>query len=272
MLQRFTAWAGTLILRCRTIAGNCCPVGSFGHTGFTGTSLLIDPTTNTYIILLTNAVHPHGQGSAISLRTKVATAVAAALNLTPSEQEVLRWKSIAGYNESMPAQRRVANRNGSVLTGIDVLEAQNFAPLAGKRVGLLTNQTGLDSGGRRTIDVLAHAPGVQLTAIFSPEHGVTGALDTTKIGNSRDAATGIPVYSVYGPTDASRRPPPEVLLSLDALVIDIQDAGVRFYTYETNARLLSRSRSQGGDLSRRARPAESLERRGDSRADVRTRT
>jgi uncharacterized protein YbbC (DUF1343 family) len=132
----------------------------------------------------------------------------------------------------MPAQRHIANRNGSVLTGIDVLEAQNFALLAGKRVGLLTNQTGLDSGGRRTIDVLAHAPGVQLTAIFSPEHGVTGALDTTKIGNSRDAATGLPVYSVYGGTDA-RRPPPDVLRNLDAVVIDIQDAGVRFYTYET---------------------------------------
>jgi len=213
--------------------GELLPVGSFGHTGFTGTSLWIDPTTNTYVILLTNAVHPRGQGSAISLRAKVATAVASALVLTPSEQEPVRLKSITGYNESMPSQRHVANRNGSVLTGIDVLEAQDFAPLKGKRVGLLTNQTGLDSAGRRTIDVLAHAPGVQLTAIFSPEHGVIGALDTTKIGNSRDAATEIPVYSVYGPTDASRRPPPEVLRSLDAAVIDIQFAGVRFYTYET---------------------------------------
>ena len=213
--------------------GELLPVGSFGHTGFTGTSLWIDPTTNTYIILLTNAVHPRGQGSAISLRSKVATSVAAALRLAPSEQEALRWKSITGYNESMPAQRRIANRNGSVLTGIDVLETQNFAPLAGMRVGLLTNQTGLDSAGRRTIDVLAHAPGVQLTAIFSPEHGVTGALDTIKIGNSRDAATGVQVYSVYGPTDASRRPRPEVLQTLDAVFIDIQDAGVRFYTYET---------------------------------------
>ncbi len=213
--------------------GELLPVGSFGHTGFTGTSLWIDPATNTYIILLTNAVHPRGQGSAISLRAKTATAVAAALTLTPSEQEVVRLKSITGYNESMPAQRRVANRNGSALVGIDVLESQNFAALAGKRVGLVTNQTGLDSAGRRTIDVLAHAPGVQLTAIFSPEHGVTGSLDTTKIGNSRDTATGIPVYSVYGATDALRRPPPDVLRNLDALVFDIQDAGVRFYTYET---------------------------------------
>ena len=213
--------------------GELLPVGSYGHTGFTGTSLWIDPTTNTYIVLLTNAVHPRGQGTAISLRSKVATAVAAALNLAPSEQDALRWKAITGYNESMPAQRRVANRNGSVQVGIDVLEGQDFAPLKGKRVGLLTNQTGLDSSGQRTIDVLAHANGVQLTAIFSPEHGVTGTVDTTKIGNSVDNATKIPVYSVYGGTDAARRPPMDVLRNLGGVVIDIQDAGVRFYTYET---------------------------------------
>lgn len=213
--------------------GEYLPVGSFGHTGFTGTSLWIDPTTQTYIILLTNAVHPRGQGSAISLRAKVATAVAAAIQLNESEQEALRWKSITGYNESITAQRHVENRNGSVLTGIDVLESQDFAPLRGKRVGVLTNQTGLDAQGHRTIDLLAHAQGVQLTAIFSPEHGVTGTLDTTKIGNSRDAATGVPVYTVYGATDQSRRPSPEVLNQLDTIVIDLQDAGARFYTYET---------------------------------------
>lgn len=213
--------------------GELLPVGSFGHTGFTGTSLWIDPTTQTYIILLTNAVHPDGKGSAVSLRSKVATAVAAELKLTPSEQAELRLKTITGYNEAMPARRHVADRNGSVLLGIDVLEAQDFAVLHGQRVGILTNQTGIDSSGRRTIDVLAHAPGVQLTAIFSPEHGVTGTLDTTSIGNSRDAATGVPVYSVYGPTDLSRRPPQDVLKQLDTIVIDLQDAGARFYTYET---------------------------------------
>lgn len=226
--------------------GELLPVGSFGHTGFTGTSLWIDPTTNTYIILLTNAVHPRGQGSAISLRSKVATAVAAALNLTASEQDALRWKAITGYNESMPTQRRVANRNGSVLTGIDVLEAQDFAPLKGKRVGLLTNQTGLDSSGRRTIDLLAHAAGVQLMAIFSPEHGVTGTVDTTKIGNSVDAATKVPIYSVYGGSDATRRPPMDVLRNLDAVVIDIQDAGVRFYTYETTLGYLLEGAAKAG--------------------------
>jgi uncharacterized protein YbbC (DUF1343 family) len=159
--------------------------------------------------------------------------VAAAIPLTTDEQEAVRLKTLTGYNESMTAQHHIDDRNGNVLTGIDVLESQAFELLKGKRIGLLTNQTGVDSSGRRTIDVLAHAPGVQLTAIFSPEHGVTGELDTTHVGNSRDAATGIPVYSVYGGTDAARRPPLDVLKQLDAVVFDLQDAGVRFYTYET---------------------------------------
>lgn len=214
--------------------GELLPVGSFGHTGFTGTSIWIDPTTRTYIILLTNSVHPRGQGNVISLRTRVATAVAAAVPLTVSEQEALRLKTITGYNEAMPADHHIDSRNGSVLTGIDVLEQQDFAPLRGRRVGVLTNQTGIDSAGHRTIDLLAHAPGVQLTVIFSPEHGVTGTLDTTNVGNSRDAATGVPVYSVYGGMDQQRRPPLDVLKQLDAVVIDLQDAGVRFYTYETS--------------------------------------
>jgi uncharacterized protein YbbC (DUF1343 family)/CubicO group peptidase (beta-lactamase class C family) len=213
--------------------GDLLPVGSFGHTGFTGTSLWIDPTTNTYIVLLSNAVHPRGQGTAISLRSKIATAIAAAIPLTPSEQEEVRWKKITGYNEAMPSQREIDYRNGSVLTGINVLEKNDFDLVRGKRVGVLTNQTGVDSGGSRTIDLLAHAPGVTLTAIFSPEHGVTGELDTTNVSNSRDTATGVPVYSVYGATDQARRPPLDILKQLDAVVFDVQHAGVRFYTYET---------------------------------------
>jgi uncharacterized protein YbbC (DUF1343 family)/CubicO group peptidase (beta-lactamase class C family) len=217
--------------------GDFLPVGSFGHTGFTGTSLWIDPTTKTYIILLTNAVHPRGKGTAVALRSKLATAVAAALPLTTSEKEKLRWLSITGYNEAAAGNRRMATRNGTVKAGIDVFAEHNYdflgASLANKKIGVLTNQTGVDSQGRRTIDVVAQAPGVTLKAIFSPEHGVTGTLDTTDIGNTRDAATGVPVYSVYGATDAARRPSLDVLKTLDAVVIDIQDAGVRFYTYET---------------------------------------
>jgi uncharacterized protein YbbC (DUF1343 family)/CubicO group peptidase (beta-lactamase class C family) len=226
--------------------GELLPVGSFGHTGFTGTSLWIDPTTRTYIILLTNAVHPRGKGLAVSLRSKVATAVAAGLSLTVPEQEALHLKTVTGYNEAMISQHHVGDRNGSVLTGIDVLESQSFAPLRGKRIGILTNQTGIDSKGMRTIDVLAHAPGVQLTAIFSPEHGVTGSLDTTKIGNSRDAATGVAVYSVYGSMDESRRPSLDVLKQLDSIVIDLQDAGVRFYTYETSLGYFLESAAKAG--------------------------
>jgi uncharacterized protein YbbC (DUF1343 family)/CubicO group peptidase (beta-lactamase class C family) len=220
-----------------TNRGELLPIGSFGHTGFTGTSLWIDPTTKTYIILLTNAVHPRG-GSAVSLRTKIATAAIAALGLTVSEKEALRWKTITGYNEAQTAARRVATRNGAVQAGIDVLEAHNFEQIRGaagkKRIGLLTNQTGVDAQGRRTIDVLAKAPGVSLDAIFSPEHGVTGTLDTTDVSNSKDAAIGIPVYTVYGAKDAARRPTLDQLKNLDAVVVDIQDAGVRYYTYEAS--------------------------------------
>ena len=217
--------------------GDLLPVGSYGHTGFTGTSMWIDPTTQTYIILLTNAVHPRGKENAIALRSKVATAVAAALPLTASEKEALRWESITGYNEAQSAARRMSVRNGSVKAGIDVLEEHGFdvVQVAGrkKRIGVLTNQTGVDAEGRRTIDVLAQAAGVSLDAIFSPEHGVTGTLDTLNVSNSKDAATGIPVYSVYGGKDTARRPPADVMKQLDAVVFDIQDAGVRFYTYET---------------------------------------
>ena len=157
--------------------------------------------------------------------------------MTVSERDELRWKSITGYNEAQTAARRIAARNGSVQTGIDVLEAHNFDPVRAatgkKKIGVLTNQTGVDLQGRRTIDVLAQAPGISLDAIFSPEHGVTGTLDTTHVGNSTDAATGVPVYSVYGGTDAARRPSQDVLKNLDAVVVDIQDVGVRYYTYET---------------------------------------
>ena len=217
--------------------GELLPVGSFGHTGFTGTSLWIDPTTNTYIILLTNAVHIK-DGNVISLRTEVATAVAAALQLTPSEEQKMRLARITGYNEAAAASRRVVVRNGHVSLGIDELEAHDFDVLrvsgvGTPKIGLVTNQTGIDSRGNRTIDVLARARGLQLSAIFSPEHGLQGISERIDIADTRDGATGITVYSVYGDSDAKRRPPLDVLRKLDVLVFDIQDVGARFYTYET---------------------------------------
>ncbi len=207
--------------------GDHFPIGSFGHTGFTGTSLWIDPASRTYIVLLTNIVHPKGGKSAKALRGKVANAVAAALGITAAA--------------ALPR----------VKTGIDVLEERNFDVLRSphgktRRIGVLTNHTGRDSRGRRTIDVLAAAPGAKLTAIFAPEHGATGELDTADIGHSRDPSTGVAVYSVYGSTDAQRRPPLDVMKALDAVVIDLQDAGVRFYTYATTMGYFLEAAAQTG--------------------------
>ena len=116
-----------------------------------------------------------------------------------------------------------------VQAGLDVLEAQKFAPLRGKHVGLVTNHTGLDAQGRTTVEVLSKASGVQLVALFSPEHGFSGRNDE-KINSSTDAATGLPIFSLYGET---LRPTDDMLRGVDALVFDLQDAGVRFYTYIT---------------------------------------
>ena len=118
-----------------------------------------------------------------------------------------------------------------VQTGIEVLEAQQFTPLAGKRVGLITNHTGQTPDGRRTIDLLHRTPGVRLTAIFAPEHGLRGTRENRNIESGRDPATGVPVYSLY--QRGRYRPTPEMLCGLDALVYDIQDIGARFYTYIT---------------------------------------
>ncbi len=235
-------------------------MGGYGHTGFTGTSLWIDPVTKTYIVLLTNAVHMNvvppkekEKGNAVALRTKVATAVAAALALDPSDAEKIRAAAITGYNERQSAARKLAARNGTVKTGIDVLEETNFAALhpakngAPRRIGLLTNQTGVDSEGRRTIDVLAHIPGISLDAIFSSEHGVTGTLDTTDIKNAKDAATGVAIYSVYGATDAARRPPLDVLTAAGCGRDRSGGCGRALLHFRDHDGILSGSGRQGGN-------------------------
>ena len=220
--------------------GELFPLGSFGHTGFTGTSMWIDPYTDTYVILLTNAVHPHVGHSVIALRGKVANVVATALDIGKEIDSKNPLLAITGYNEAESGSRRMAYRNAKVLNGIDVLEATHFAALnpaaegqPARKIALLTNQVGLDGDGHRTIDVLNAVPGLKLVNLFSPEHGAIGQLDTTTIGDSADPATEIPVYSVYGDTDAKRRPTAEELKAVDAVVIDLQDAGVRFWTYQT---------------------------------------
>lgn len=229
--------------------GDLLPVGSFGHTGFTGTSIWIDPYTNTYIILLTNNVRPRVPGPpVVSLRARVANAVASALNLNVSDAGRDKVLTITGYNESLADARHVDTRNGHTLTGIDVLEQDNFAQLKQFKpqmtIGLLTNQTGFDAQGKRTIDVLATAPGIKLSIIFSPEHGIFGTVDSANTGDTVDSATGIPIYSLYGNTDAKRRPPIDILKTLDAVVMDIQDAGARFYTYETTLGYLLEAAAQ----------------------------
>lgn len=205
--------------------GELFPIGSFGHTGFTGTSIWIDPTSQTYVILLANSVHPDLRLALTAVRGKVATIAAAAFGMT--QQRV----ALTGYNETLtgPGLRRQVQRNGSTLTGLDVLASQKFAPLVGKKVGLITNQSGLSATGQRNIDLMKKA-GVQVAAIFSPEHGFLGVEDRPGIADTVDYATDTRVFSLYGKVN---RPTPEMLAGIDALVYDIQDVGVRFYTFET---------------------------------------
>jgi len=206
------------------------PVNSVGHTGFTGTAVWIDPPTRTYMIVLTNRVHPNGGGTnkIRELRSRVAAAAGAELFFAPAAL-------VTGPSSSAPAADggealttpKPPRTLGTVRTGLDTLVDQNFAPFQGHAVGLITNQTGIDSKGRRAIDLFANAPGVRLAAIFSPEHGISGDVDTD-VPNSRDAATGRPIWSLYGPT---RRPTGDMLYGVSVLVFDIQDIGVRYYTY-----------------------------------------
>jgi uncharacterized protein YbbC (DUF1343 family) len=211
--------------------GDLFPLGSFGHTGFTGTSIWIDPASEMFVVFLSNRVHPDGKGDVGPLRGHVASIVAGAVTDTAAVKRV-RELEATFYSEYVSSFEKFSFRNegyGStkVLTGIDVLERDNFKPLAGLRLGLITNHTGRDRQGRQTIDVLHNAPGVKLVALFSPEHGIRGLADD-KVSDSKDDATGLPIYSLYGET---RRPKPEQLKDLDALVYDIQDVGARFYTY-----------------------------------------
>jgi len=204
--------------------GELFPIGSYGHTGFTGTSMWIDPNTNSYVILLTNFVHPKAGKSLTALRSRVATIAAAAIGADAP------GVSVAGYNETLETAgvRRMIAPNHRVLTGLDVLEQEKFAALKGKRIGLITNQTGLDQNGKRNVDAMRDA-GVEVAALFSPEHGLTGKEDRPDVADSKDRATGLPVWSLHN--DGRYRIRPGMLQGVEALVFDIQDAGARFFTY-----------------------------------------
>ena len=194
---------------------------SFGHTGFTGTSLWIDPASEMFVVLLSSRLHPDGKGkSPIKLRAEVATLAAAAIVDQPQPE----------------ATEPVVD------CGIDVLIRQNFATLRGKRVGLVTNHTGRTRAGTATIDALFHAPDVKLVALFSPEHGIRGLVDA-EVGDSKDESTGLPIHSLYGKT---RKPSAPSLEGVDVLVYDIQDVGVRFYTYISTLGLILEAAKERG--------------------------
>ena len=165
-----------------TNRGDLFPLGSFGHTGFTGTSMWIDPASEMFVVFLSNRVHPDGKGDVGPLRGRVASIVAASVTDTAAVERA-REQSAKYYNELVRSLQQFAFRSegaGSstkVLTGIDVLERDNFKQLAGMRLGLVTNHTGRNREGRQTIDVLSKAPGVKLVALFSPEHGIRGLAD-----------------------------------------------------------------------------------------------
>jgi len=211
------------------------PAGSLGHTGFTGTAVWVDPPTRSYMIILTNRVHPNGGGATRirELRTRIAAAVGA--TLFGRGAPPLTGSRPAGpastAADSAPEERPLPAKSGGtrVLSGLDAMVQQNFAMFTGKSVALVTNHTGVDARGRRGIDLIAAAPGVKLQAIFSPEHGMTGSANAD-VPHGRDPATGRPIWSLYGPT---RRPTAEMLRGVTLVVFDIQDVGVRYYTYLT---------------------------------------
>ena len=222
--------------------GAVFPVGSYGHTGWTGTSLWLDPFSRTFVIFLSNRNHPTEEGDVRALRRTLGTLAAEAVPGFDFKQvrgalprlEESRRRELIPANEWVPMDEQAIGAAEhpevspkSVLTGLDVLERDLYRPLKGQRVGLITNHTGHDRERRTTIDLLFGAPDVKLVALFSPEHGIRGALDE-KVKDGRDAKTGLPIYSLYG---ERRAPTAEQLQGLDVLVFDIQDVGCRFYTY-----------------------------------------
>ena len=222
-----------------TSRGDLFPLGSFGHTGWTGTSIWLDPTTDTFVVLLSARNHPDGAGNAIPLRSRLATVVAA--SIVDASTPELRLASERITRLTARPSAPVAREKGpapalpfDVRAGLDVLEASGLAAVKGKRVALLTNSTGVTRDGRTAASVLlserAKAAGVTLVRLFSPEHGLAAALDE-KVGDGVDPSNGLPIVSLYG---ERRRPEPKDLEGLDAVVVDLQDAGVRFYTYLTS--------------------------------------
>jgi uncharacterized protein YbbC (DUF1343 family)/CubicO group peptidase (beta-lactamase class C family) len=229
--------------------GSLFPVGSYGHTGWTGTSLWIDPVSKTFVIFLSNRNHPTEDGNVGALRARLGTLAAQAIEAPPAgakaadnDHAVLDSPKGAEMRESVSGAEGSVQPQPAILNGIDVLERRKFSPLKGLRIALITNHTGEDRQRNSTIDLLKNAPDVQLKMLFSPEHGIRGEMDE-KIGDSVDQKTGLPVYSLYG---KNNKPSAEQLKDIDALVFDIQDIGCRFYTYTATMGLTLEAAGQHG--------------------------
>ena len=222
--------------------GKLFPLGSYGHTGWTGTSIWIDPYSQSFVIFLSNRNHPDESGNVGALRARLATLAAEAIKdfdfehvpgaLPPrTDLASSRRERSPGTSAALIGRERIrpeASGQGlHILSGLDVLKRENFAPLKGLRIALITNHTGHDRERNPTIDLLFNASGVELKCLFSPEHGIRGTADE-KIANSSDEKIGLPIFSLYGETN---KPTPDQLANVDALVFDIQDVGCRFYTY-----------------------------------------
>lgn len=181
---------------------------AFGHGGYTGVTLWVDPALDLFVLFLSNRVHPSADGDIIDLAGAVADEAVAAV-------------------AAVDAQPVCPPSDARVLTGIDVLRRDHFELLRGKRVGLVTHLAATTRDGTPTLDVLARAPAVNVAAIFTPEHGLESKLEGA-IADSRDGERNLPIRSLYGKT---KRPTAAMLADIDVLVVDLIDVGVRFYTY-----------------------------------------
>ncbi len=209
--------------------GKLFPIGSYGHTGFTGTAIWIDPASKSFWVFLSNRVHPNGKGNVLTLQTTLGTLVAESI----MDYDFKTTASLLAVDNAVKSIDLPPIDEADVLNGIDVLKKNNFAPLRGLKIGLITNHTGHDRERKSTVDLLFNAPDVKLKILFSPEHGLYGSYDE-KINDFIDSKTGLPVYSLYG---ERRYPLDEQLKNIDALVFDIQDIGCRFYTYISTMKL-----------------------------------
>lgn len=181
---------------------------AFGHGGFTGTVLWIDPELDMFYVVLCNRLHPDGKGAVNKMAGRIGTIAAAAIDpkLNKNDAEVVE----------------------PVLAGLDVLASDDFKLFKDQRIGLITNHTGIDRQGRSNAQLMWESDNVDLVALFSPEHGIAGSFDTSVIADSVDEKSGLAIHSLYGP---SKQPSAEQLAEVDALVFDIQDVGTRYYTF-----------------------------------------